>query len=144
MNPTSEVVAPSPSSDAGEVVWKPVADFYSHRCLACSGTGLVQDGSKHFGTTSCDQCKGSGFKNPLFSLAQIKAVERERDEAHNLAREYQRQRNGNFDRATTAETQLAALTKRVGELEGALEPFACLGKEAAWVSKPDDKQAWGF
>lgn len=44
----------------------------------------------------------------------------------------------------TAETKLAALTKRVGELEGALEPFARIGKEAAWMSKTDDKQAWGF
>jgi len=90
---TSEVVAPAPSSDAKEVVLLP--------CPFCGGDAQLEGNGRHW-FVQCidhDECGAHGY----MALVDAYAIEHWNT------------------RATTAETQLAALTKRVGELEGALE-----------------------
>jgi hypothetical protein len=54
------------------------------------------------------------------------------------------------DRVANAALVIAAVNSyassqaEIERLKKALEPFAKLGAEAAWLGKADDRQAWGF
>jgi hypothetical protein len=50
----------------------------------------------------------------------------------------------NADFIVTAVNSYASSQAEIERLKVALEPFAKLGAEAAWLGKADDREAWGF
>lgn len=72
--------------------------------------------------------------------AIVEGLEKERDELRREAGELVVAQYA----ISAAEATILSLTKRLETAEEALKPFAALGQKAAWMDKPDDKQAWGF